>query len=306
MTGVREPGVLVPAYAKVNLCLWLGGPRADGRHELVTLFQSVTLTDWLAIESLPAGQDDRVVCEGVSGPNLVAGALAGLRAAGWRAPALRVTIDKRIPVAAGMGGGSADAAAMLRCAPSVAPVAPEVVTEIAARLGADVPGQLDPGASIGTGAGEIVAPVVDLGEHSVLALPQPASLSTAAVYGEADRLGLWRRPEELAALRAELEQALRDGGSPAGTLPARLTVNDLAPAARSLCPAIDDGLELARDAGADLALVCGSGPTVIGVFWGEGCAARAALAAERVRSRFPGAVAADPVRRGSRPPLPNL
>jgi 4-diphosphocytidyl-2-C-methyl-D-erythritol kinase len=295
-----------PAYAKVNLCLWLGGPRADGRHELVTLFQSVTLTDELTIEPLPAGQDDRVVCERVSGPNLVGDALAGLRAAGWRAPALRVTIEKRIPVAAGMGGGSADAAAMLRCAPRLAPIAPEVVAELAARLGADVPGQLDPGASIGSAAGEIVAPVADLGDHSVLVLPQPAALSTAAVYGEADRLGLWRGPEELAALRADLEQALRDRGSRTRALPARLTFNDLAAAARSLCPEIDGGLELAHDAGADLALVCGSGPTVIGVFWGEGCGVRAALAADRVRTRCPGAVAADPVRRGGHPPVANL
>src|SRR5437660_5091326 len=97
------------APGKVNLCLFLGGPRPDGRHELVTLFESVTVFDELELEVLSQAAEDEVVCRGVEAPNLVAAALRELRARGWSAPAVRIEITKRIPVAAGMGGGSADA-----------------------------------------------------------------------------------------------------------------------------------------------------------------------------------------------------
>ena len=93
------------APGKVNLCLFLGPVRADGRHELVTLFESVSLADSISVEAAP-GPADEVVCPGVEGPNLVGSALAGLRERGWRAPPVRVAIEKRIPVAGGMGGTS--------------------------------------------------------------------------------------------------------------------------------------------------------------------------------------------------------
>ena len=131
------------------------------------------------------------VCEGVAGPNLVADALAGTAAprAGPRRPS-GSSSDKRIPVAAGMGGGSADAAAMLRCAPRLAPVTDGVLDRIAAELGADVPSQLHPGPSLGTGAGEILRPLRRSRALRVLVLPQPFPLATRDVYREADRLGL--------------------------------------------------------------------------------------------------------------------
>ncbi|MGA2013090.1 MAG: 4-(cytidine 5'-diphospho)-2-C-methyl-D-erythritol kinase [Solirubrobacteraceae bacterium] len=295
-------GPAAAAFAKVNLCLLLGGRRPDGRHELVTLFQSVTLADELRITPLAAGAADVVVCPGVAGTNLVDEALTRLRAAGWNAPPLRVEIEKRIPVAAGMGGGSADAAAILRHAPRLAAVAPAVVAAIASALGADVPGQLDPGASLGTGAGDRVEPLPDLTAHGLLVLPPRSALSTAAVYREADRLGLGRPAEELEALAAELRRAAATGAP----VPERLIVNDLEAPARSLCPAIDTALALARDAGADQAMVCGSGPTVIGIYWGhDGGGERAAAAARRLAARYPGAIAADPVRRGTGASAPN-
>ena len=101
------------APGKVNLSLFVGAPREDGLHPLVSVVQAVSLADELTME--PAAADE-VVCPGVDGPNLAARALAAFRAAtGWDAPQ-RITIAKRIPVAAGMGGGSADAAATLRLA----------------------------------------------------------------------------------------------------------------------------------------------------------------------------------------------
>jgi 4-diphosphocytidyl-2-C-methyl-D-erythritol kinase len=298
------------AFAKVNLCLFMGGRRADGRHELVTLFESVSLADELTLELAPAaptgsaamtgsaGSLDEVVCPGVEGPNLVTAALAALRAGGWRAPVVRVHVTKRIPVAAGMGGGSADAGATLRLAARVAAVAPAELAEIAAGLGSDVPSQLDPGPSLGTGAGELVAPVGQLPDHAVLVLPQPFGLSTAEVYREADRLGLGRGAQALASLRAELQTALRAGDRETPMLPERLILNDLQPASLSLRPEIGDALACARDAGADQALVCGSGPTVIGLFWGRDGLVAAGAAAARLRDRFPGAAAVEVVRRG--------
>jgi 4-diphosphocytidyl-2-C-methyl-D-erythritol kinase len=286
------------AFAKVNLCLFLGGSRADGRHELVTLFESVSLADELTLDLAPGTAADEVVCPGVEGPNLVATALRALRAGGWSAPPVRVHVRKRVPVAAGMGGGSADAAATLRLAARAAPVARSALAAIAAGLGADVPSQLDPGPSLGTGAGEIVEPVARLPDHAVLVLPQPFPLSTADVYREADRLGLGRAAPRLASLRAELEDAVIARDREPALLPERLIVNDLETASLSLCPEIADVLARARGAGADQAIVCGSGPTVIGLFWGRHGLAKAGAAAERLRAWFPGAVAADVVRRG--------
>jgi 4-diphosphocytidyl-2-C-methyl-D-erythritol kinase len=275
------------AYAKINLCLFLGPARADGRHELVTVFDSVGLYDELTFAQAGA---DRVLCDGVPGRNLVADALAALRRAGWAAPPLQVAIEKRIPVAAGMGGGSADAAAMLRAAERLAPVDAGAVSEIAARLGADVPSQLRGGPSLGTGAGERIEPLAPLARYGVLVIPQPFALSTADVYRESDRLGLPRSREELERLRASVHVALADRLTP------ELMVNDLQPASLSLAPQISAALDAAIGAGADRALVCGSGPTVIGVFLGADGEPRATEAAPALSEVFPGTIATGPAR----------
>jgi 4-diphosphocytidyl-2-C-methyl-D-erythritol kinase len=280
------------AYAKVNLCLFLGGTRSDGRHELVTLFESVGLQDELVITSAPGGADE-VLCPGVESPNLVEAALAGLRAAGWSAPPVRVRISKRIPVAAGLGGGSADAAALLRCAPRLGTVVPERVQALAASLGADVPSQVLPGPAIGTGAGEVLQPVGELAPHALLLLPQAVALSTPDVYAEADRLGLARAPAELAALRSELVASL-SRGSLDRMPPGQLVLNDLQPAALSLCPRIGPALAAALESGADQAIVCGSGPTVIGIYRGDQTIERARASAQEMRRQFPKAAAVLP------------
>jgi 4-diphosphocytidyl-2-C-methyl-D-erythritol kinase len=276
------------AYAKINLCLFLGPTRSDRRHELVTLFDSVELVDELVVRESSAGAD-LVLCDGVRGPNLVADALTALRAAGWAPPPLTVTIDKRIPVAAGMGGGSADAAAMLRCAPRLAPVSRVALAEIAAGLGADVPGQLRPGPSLGTGAGELIEPLAPLAPYGMLVIPRRFALSTPDVYREADRLGLPRSRERLAALHGSLTAAIPPGPTP------ELIVNDLQPAALSLAPQIGDALDAARHAGADHAIVCGSGPTVIGIFAGADGERRAAAAATALSDLFEGVLGTRPV-----------
>ncbi|HKO37199.1 MAG TPA: hypothetical protein VJU14_02385, partial [Solirubrobacterales bacterium] len=105
--------MLLRAPAKLNLCLYLGRRRDDGLHDLCSLFEPLELAD--LIEVSPAERDE-VICPGVEGENLAMRALTGLRERGWEHEPLRVEIEKRVPVAAGLGGGSGDAAAILRLA----------------------------------------------------------------------------------------------------------------------------------------------------------------------------------------------
>jgi 4-diphosphocytidyl-2-C-methyl-D-erythritol kinase len=257
------------APAKLNLGLHLGPRREDGLHELCSLFEPLALTDRIAVRE---SERDEVICLGVEGENLAAAALSALRERGWEAPALRIEIEKRIPVAAGLGGGSADAAAVLRLA------AGEVadLEEIAAGLGADVPSQLTPALAIVRGAGERVERLPEPAPHAVVLLPGGGGLSTAEVFAEADRLGGGRSQAELDDLARQLRRIAGAGASPLSY--AEHLVNDLEPAARSLRPDIGAALDALRGAGASLALLTGSGPTAFGVFESL-AAARAAAAA---------------------------
>jgi 4-diphosphocytidyl-2-C-methyl-D-erythritol kinase len=254
----------IHAPAKLNLCLYLGPRRGDGLHELCSLFEPLALADSIEVGE---AERDEVLCAGVEGENLAARALAALRAAGWEHPPLRIEIEKRIPVAAGLGGGSADAAAVLRLARETGEGGawePDLAG-IAAGLGADVPSQLEPALALVRGAGERVERLPNPEPHAVVLLPGGGGLSTAAVFAEADRLGLGREAAELEELAARLREAAGAGASPLA-YPEGLLVNDLEPAARSLRPDIGDALDALRAAGAPLALLTGSGPTAFGLF----------------------------------------
>jgi 4-diphosphocytidyl-2-C-methyl-D-erythritol kinase len=271
--GALAPGVhRALAPAKINLGLFVGPVRAsDGRHELASVMQSISLADEVTLEAAPVGsRGDEVFCPGVPGAseeNLAAKALRAFRAStGWRAPPLRLSIVKRIPVAAGLGGGSADAAAVLRLATHASGLGDEqLLHTLGAKLGADVPAQISPGRWLATGAGERLHELPSArSRFGVLVLPLAAELSTTAVYAEADRLALVRTRRELEERGAELRAELEHGAPlPAAT---ELLHNDLQRAAVSLCPQIAEALGQAREAGAELALVSGSGPTVIGLF----------------------------------------
>ena len=279
------------APAKLNLCLYLGQTRADGLHALCSLFEPLALADVLEISeastSAGDGGADEVICPGVGGENLAARALASLRERGWDAPPLRVEIEKRIPVAAGLGGGSADAAAILRLAQAPGHFLPlsgnkwpgPDLAIMAAELGADVPSQLDPALALVQGAGERVERLPAPASHSVLLLPAGGGLSTAEVFAEADRLGLGRGEAELDGLASRLHQAAGGGASPL-EYPG-LLVNDLEPAARSLRPDIGAALDALRAAGAPLAFMSGSGPTTVGLFPALGEAQSAAAQIDR-------------------------
>jgi 4-diphosphocytidyl-2-C-methyl-D-erythritol kinase len=272
------------APGKVNLSLFVGAPRPDGLHPLASVVQPVSLADELTLRPAePGAAADEVVCPGVEGPNLAAAALAAFRTAtGWDDPPQRLEIRKRVPIAAGMGGGSGDAAAALRLAAAAAGVDDEALLhELAVTLGADVPGQVRPGRIMMLGAGERVVRLAEPEPFGLVIVPLRHALSTPAVYGEFDARSRPRSDAEL----DELAVRMRDG-----PLPDELVVNDLQDAARALCPAIDAALDAVRAAGAEHALVSGSGPTVFGVF-PDGAEA----AAETLRDAYPLAVAARPV-----------
>lgn len=250
MTTLRAP-------AKLNLCLYLGPRRPDGLHELCSLVVPLSLADRLSISD---ADTDEVVCAGVEGPNLAARALAGLRERGWERPPLRIEIEKRIPVAAGLGGGSADAAAVLRLARG------EVagIEDLARELGADVPSQLHPSLAVIGGAGEEVVELPPPGEFALVLLPDDEGLHTADVFAEADRLGLGREDAELAELGERLRAAAGSGARPEAYL--ELLANDLEPAALSLRPRIREALDALSEVGAAAARLTGSGPTAFGLF----------------------------------------
>jgi 4-diphosphocytidyl-2-C-methyl-D-erythritol kinase len=251
---MTDPEVHEQAYAKVNLVLHVGPPGRGGLHPICSIFASLDLADDVRVQP---GEADEVRCPGVDGPNLAAAALAAFRDRVPSLPPLEVDIAKRIPVAAGLGGGSADAAAVLRAANRIAgePLDPAAVREIAATLGSDVPSQLDPRHALVTGVGERVEPI-GLPELGVVLVPQSEGLPTAAVYAELDRTEGWRERLDPAAARTVAEADPGDW-----TLE-----NDLQPAALALRPELTAVLDELRSRGALAALVSGSGPTCFGLF----------------------------------------
>ena len=257
--------VTVRVPAKVNLQLSVGPVRADGYHELATVFQAVSLFDEVvARTSAHAGITLSISGEGADVLPVDEGNLA-YRAAQLLAdhvghePDVDLHIHKQIPIAGGMAGGSADAAAtLLACDALWRQGTPrDELMALAAELGSDVPFALHGGTAIGTGRGENLTSVLSRGEfHWVFALAD-GGLSTPAVYGECDRLrGTRAVPEPYVS--DMLMQAVRAGDP---VLLGKALHNDLQGAALSLRPALRLVLEVGEDFGALGALVSGSGPT---------------------------------------------
>ena len=257
------------AYAKLNLVLQVGPPREDGMHPICSVMASIDLADELTATPRDSG-GDIVESLGVQGDNLAARALAEFRSrAGVDLPPLELRIDKRIPVAAGLGGGSADAAAALRIANELTgrPLGHEQLVRLAADLGADVPSQVAPRHAFVHGVGERVEAMA-LPPLVAVLIPDADGLSTAAVYAELDRLGAWRAELDPSAVRRL-----------AGTHPAEIVAaleNDLQRAALSLRPDLEQRLEALCRAGALGAAVSGSGPTCFGLFTDRAAAGDAA------------------------------
>jgi 4-diphosphocytidyl-2-C-methyl-D-erythritol kinase len=247
-----------PAHAKINLALVVGPRGADGYHEVATVLQRVDLADTISIEP-----SDVPVVEGFAEDTLVTHALEALAAAANVEPRWRTRIEKRIPVAAGLGGGSSDAATALRLANDMlaSPLPDDRVHAIAQTLGADVPFFLTPGPKLGTGNGSTLAPLSLPQDFAVLLLlPDGAEKeSTAAVYARYDGAAGF---EERRARTLEVTARATTASDLAALPP-----NDLA--SSSLAP------ELVA-AGAFRADVSGAGPALYGLFPDRPAAERAA------------------------------
>ncbi len=256
--------VTARAPAKVNLELRVGGPRADGYHELATVFHAVSLTD--DVTAAPA-DEITVSVEGVQAEQVpLDGTNLAVRAARLLAEhcgvddGVALHIRKGIPVAGGMAGGSADAAAALVACDALwhTGLSREELRLLAAELGSDVPFALIGGTAIGTGRGERLTPALARGEYLWVVGLSDRGLSTPAVYAEIDRLRAGRVLAE-PRVSQRLMQALRSGD------PSALGVNlsnDLQPAACSLLPDLGRALSVGQEYGALGGVVSGSGPTV--------------------------------------------
>lgn len=272
----------VRAPAKINLHLGVGAPREDGFHPLTSVYQAVGVYDDLTVTAADGWSVDLTVSDWMDrahvplgGENIVDRAAALLAAHHGRAVSGDVHIDKAIPVAGGMAGGSADAAAALVALDRLwdANTSDTDLLALAAQLGSDVPFALVGGTALGTGRGEIVEPVSDRGTWWWVLVPSSEGLSTPEIYRHFDRLvpDAPAVPPMPDALLAAL-----DAGDP-HALAAALH-NDLQPAALDLRPALGTLIEAGEAAGALRGVVTGSGPTC--VFLCESADAARATAAD--------------------------
>ncbi|MGB3709975.1 MAG: 4-(cytidine 5'-diphospho)-2-C-methyl-D-erythritol kinase [Gordonia sp. (in: high G+C Gram-positive bacteria)] len=266
-------GATARVPAKINLHLGVGPLRADGFHELSTLYCALSLYDDVNVRyadelSVTVRGEGRKQVP-ADATNLAARAVVALAERAGTDPRVAITIDKAIPVAGGMAGGSADAAGALIAAARLwrRDISRNDLLEVAAELGSDVPFSVVGGVALGTGRGEKLLPVLQRGElHWVLAV-SGVGLSTPAVYREIDRLRDRAQNDPSAvdqlvtagtASPDALMQALTSGDVHAV---AGLLHNDLQPAALSLQPMLRRTLRAGKEAGALAGIVSGSGPT---------------------------------------------
>jgi 4-diphosphocytidyl-2-C-methyl-D-erythritol kinase len=243
--------VTTAAPAKINLALVVGPVGAAGKHEVATVLQRVALADRI---TLSAGAE--LAITGFPDDTIVTAALKALAAAAGVDPNWSVEIEKSIPIAAGLGGGSSDAAAALRLANGLLPdpMPPALLRELAATLGADVPFFLESGPRLGTGDGGVLTPL-DLPQDYAVVLLMPAGIvksSTRDVYAAFDeRRGAVGFEERRAQLLGALD-AVRSARDLALLPPNDLVFSPLS--------------EQLREAGAFRADVSGAGPCVYGLF----------------------------------------
>ncbi len=255
--------VTVRVPAKVNLHLGVGALRDDGFHELVTVFQAVSLYDEVTVAAAGelkvevSGESARAVP--VDRSNLAARAVVALARRVGREPAVHVTIRKGIPVAGGMAGGSADAAAALLGCDTLwgSRVAPAVLQEVAAEIGSDVPFCLSGNTALAGGRGEKLTSVLTRGAYHWVFAFADGGLSTPAVYAQLDRM---RELDSAAALTLPNDLLGALAAADARVVASSLH-NDLQVAAVALRPSLRRTLEAGADAGALGGVVCGSGPT---------------------------------------------
>ncbi|HYG08652.1 MAG TPA: 4-(cytidine 5'-diphospho)-2-C-methyl-D-erythritol kinase [Pyrinomonadaceae bacterium] len=254
----------LPSFAKINLTLRVHGRRADGYHEIETVFQTVTLHDRLTFEA----QDDarlELVCDAPGVPcdesNLVHRAGIALRERYGAGRGARVSLEKRIPAGGGLGGGSSNAAVALVGLARLWKIEADrhALAEIGVSLGADVPFFLTGGTALGTGRGTDIHALADVPPKQLLLITPRVRVSTAEAYKSLNAHALTKAvsPVNLTVSRAQAEIS--------GSLHAALS-NDFEPVVYRLYPEIERARDALMAAGASGALLSGSGASVFGLF----------------------------------------
>lgn len=274
------------ACAKINLALDVTGKRENGYHEVKMIMQSIDLCDDLVFEKLPDGSG--IILETDSGmlneeqasgtDNLIVKAARLLSEHTKRNFDVRIILSKRIPIAAGLAGGSADAAATLRGLNRIFELnlSNDTLRKLAVKLGADVPFCVEGGLCLCEGIGEVLTPLTPLPSCPTVICKPPVFVSTKEVYSEYDALADATHPDIDAMLEAI------SGYDAAGV--SNLLSNTLECVTKKLYPVIGDIEEKLLELGAVNAVMSGSGPTVFGIFFSE---KEAAKAAEKLKEIYP-------------------
>ena len=243
------------AFAKVNIGLRVGGRRADGFHPIHGIFQSIGWFDQLAIGTSDEDRVESAHGELISGErNLAWRGLLAAREASGAMDRLSLVLDKQIPIAAGLGGGSADAAAALGVGARIFGVDTATTLRLAAELGSDVPFCLRGGTAIVSGRGEVIDALDPLSDFVLAMVVPPIELSTPTVFAEWDRMG---GPTGPSTPERELPPSLRSHGPVA---------NDLQPAATALAPEVAEWQDQLRHMWGRPVLLSGSGPSLFAFF----------------------------------------
>lgn len=263
----------VQAYAKLNLTLDILRRREDGYHDLQMVMQSISLADTLTITPGAGRMDTNLSYLPSDGRNLAQAAAAAFRRATGLDLQVDIAIQKRIPVCAGLAGGSSDAAAVLRALNECtgAGLSPEQLAKIGEQVGSDVPYCVVGGTALAEGRGEVLTPLPPLPPCHVAVCKPPFPISTPQLFARVDTRKIVRRPDTQGLIAA-------------------LGRGDLPDAARRMYNVFEDVLEPRRraqidaikaqliDCGALGASMTGSGPTVFGLFLDESAARRAVQA----------------------------
>jgi 4-diphosphocytidyl-2-C-methyl-D-erythritol kinase len=284
---VSESKFKLPAYAKINLLLRVLGRREDGYHEIRTVFQTITLHDTLEFGTLDS-QRLELICDAPGIPtdesNLVLRAGLALKERFGVGRGARVRLEKRIPAQGGLGGGSSDAAVALVGLARLWELKTSVaeLSDIGARLGADVPFFLTGGTARGTGLGTEITPLADVSRKALVVVAPGVGVSTAEAYKALNADALTKQDSAVILHVSRAEAQISDSLC-------EVLRNDFEPVVFRLEPEIERAKKRLLDAGARCALMSGSGSSVFGVFDEAMEATRAAseLSGETLWQVFP-------------------
>lgn len=253
------------AYAKINLTLDVTGKRPNGYHDVCMVMQSIGIHDIVTVQTETGADDIELTISHCDLPtdssNLAyRAAQLFLQRTNKQSDGIRIHIEKHNPIAAGLAGGSTDAAAVLVLLNDLyqTGLTQEQLMEMGLALGADVPFCIAGGTMLAEGIGEVLTPLPHAPQAFVVLCKLPVAVSTPAIYRAIDSVDIARRPDTQAMLRA-----LKDGDLQAVSA---LLYNVMQPVTANMHPEIDDICRIMRKHGAMNAIMSGSGPTVFGLF----------------------------------------